>query len=178
VRCGVPLERGYVQVYTGDGKGKTTAALGLSLRAAGAGLRVVIVQFAKSGGSAEHEALKRFGDLVTVHACGTGAPVAEAPSPEDMKCAARGMELAREAVASGRCDVLVMDEACFAASRGLVAVEDLVSLARTKPERMELVITGRGAPAALVELADLVTEMRCVRHYHDRGVVARKGVER
>ncbi len=174
----MPWERGYVHVYTGDGKGKTTAALGLALRAVGAGVRVFIAQFAKGEACGEHAALERFADLITLRRYGRGSFLGERPTEEDMKLAARGLDEARDAVASGEYPLVILDEANFAASRGLLAVDDLLDLMDNRPSGVELVLTGRRADPRLIDRADLVTEMRNVKHYHARGVVARKGIEK
>ena len=170
--------RGYVQVYTGDGKGKTTAALGLALRAAGAGLRVFIAQFAKGRASAEHAALGRFRDLIALRHYGGGRFLRGEPGPEDVRLAREGFLAARDAVMSGDYAVVVLDEANVAARFGLFGVDDLLELIDRKPREVELVITGRWADPRVVAKADLVTEMREVRHYHSRGVRARAGIER
>lgn len=172
------LEQGFLQVYTGSGKGKTTAALGLTLRAAGAGLRVFLAQFAKGTPTSELAALERFADLVTVRQYGGGRFIRGGPAPEDIAAARTGLEEVRRVMASGGCDVMILDEACVAADLGLITQEELLELAAARPPRMEMVITGRRAEARLLERADLVTEMREVRHYYAAGVVARTGIEK
>jgi len=170
-------ERGRVQVYTGGGKGKTTAALGLTLRAAGAGLRVFFCQFLKGRPTSELAALERFKDLVTVRRFGGCRFVRGQPSAEDVKAARQGLETAREALTSGGYDVVILDEACPAARCGLLTTGDLLSLADARPAATELVFTGRDAPQELVERADLVTEMRETKHYYGQSVAARRGIE-
>lgn len=173
----MPLDRGYLQVYTGEGKGKTTAAMGLALRAAGRGLRVFIVQFAKAQPTGEVEALRRFAPQVEVRRFGTGAFIVGTPSPADIAAAREGLACARQAVSSGRWDLLVLDEASVAVRLGLFPVDELLALVEAAGSRMEIVVTGRGADPRLLERADLVTEMREVRHYYARGVQARAGIE-
>jgi cob(I)alamin adenosyltransferase len=171
------LDRGYLQVYTGDGKGKTTAAVGLAVRAAGAGLRVLIVQFAKAQPSGELVILRRLAPQIEVRQFGTGQFITGAPSAADRAAAREGLACAREAARSGQWDVLILDEASVAAWLGLFPVDDLLAIADLADGRMEIVITGRKADPRLVERADLVTEMREVRHYYARGVAARTGIE-
>ena len=169
--------QGFVQVYTGDGKGKTTAALGLALRAAGAGLRVYFGQFIKNADYSEIKALARFADCITVRQFGRGCFLLTEPAPEDRAAARRALEGLSEALVSGGYDLVIADEANVAVALGLIEPDDLVSLIDLRPEQVELVLTGRGAPDAVLARADLVTEMRCVRHYYDRGVLARQGIE-
>jgi cob(I)alamin adenosyltransferase len=171
------MERGYVQVYTGDGKGKTTAALGLAVRAAGAGMRVFIAQFAKGMRSSELVALARFAPLVEARQYGTGRFITDAPSPGDAAAAREGLADARAAIESGAWDMIILDEANIATWFGLFSVEELLALIDLAGGRMEIVITGRRADPRVIERADLVTEMREIRHYHTRGVQARTGIE-
>ena len=170
--------QGFVQVYTGDGKGKTTAALGLALRAAGAGLRVYFGQFIKNADYSEIKALARFADCITVRQFGRGCFLLTEPAPEDRAAARRGLDGVRRALVSGDYDLVIADEANVAVHRGLIDEADLLALIDTRPPRVELVLTGRGAPAAVLARADLVTEMRAVRHYYDQGVGARVGIEK
>ena len=170
--------QGFVQVYTGDGKGKTTAALGLALRAAGAGLRVYFGQFIKNADYSEIKALARFADCITVRQFGRGCFLLTEPAPEDRAAARRGLDGVRRALVSGDYDLVIADEANVAASRALIDEAALLELIDLRPPQVELVLTGRGAPAAVLARADLVTEMRAVRHYYDRGVAARVGIEK
>ena len=172
------LKKGYIQVYTGDGKGKTTAALGLSLRAAGAGLKVYIAQFIKSGDYSEIRALERFADRIRVDQFGLGRFIKGQPAPEDVAAASQGLLAIREALSSNRYQMIVMDEANVAARLGLFAVDELLAIMNGKPDTMELVITGRGADPRVVANADLVTEMQAVKHYFRSGVAARVGIEK
>lgn len=169
--------QGFVQVYTGDGKGKTTAALGLALRAAGAGLRVYFGQFIKQGAYSELAGLARFADCITVAQFGLGRFVGREPAAEDREAAGQGLRELRRALVSGAFDLVIADEANVAVALGLIEPDDLVALIDLRPEQVELVLTGRSAPDAVLTRADLVTEMRCVRHYYDRGVLARPGIE-
>jgi cob(I)alamin adenosyltransferase len=169
--------RGYVQVYTGDGKGKTTAALGLIVRAVGAGLRVFFVQFVKGRASSEIRTLRSRFPEVTVRQFGRVTFIRGKPSGRDVAAAERGFRELRRAVHSGRYDLVIADEANVALSLGLLDRDEMLSLVEDKPENVELIITGRGASRALIRRADLVTEMRPVKHYYDAGVKGRPGIE-
>jgi cob(I)alamin adenosyltransferase len=169
--------RGCVQVYTGDGKGKTTAALGLALRAAGAGLPVFIGQFCKARRAGEHVALERFADLITVRQYGTASFITGEPSDEDRALAQRGLAEAGEALGGGRYRVVILDEVDLATHFGLVSVEDVLALIAARPPQVELVLTGRRADPRVIAAADLVTEMVEVKHPYADGLPARKGIE-
>jgi cob(I)alamin adenosyltransferase len=170
-------QRGYVQVYTGNGKGKTTAAFGLALRAAGAGLPVFIAQFVKRGDYSEIHAFERFGDLITVRQYGRDNFIRREPTEEDIQAARNGLEEVRGILDSGRFRVVILDEANIATYFKLISVDDLLALIGSKPAEVELVITGRNADARVIQRADLVTEMQEVKHYYASGVQARKGIE-
>jgi len=169
---------GYIQVYTGDGKGKTTAALGLALRAAGAGLKVYIAQFIKSGDYSEIKALARFADAITVEQFGLGRFFKGQPAPEDVAAARKGLQAIRHALESEAYQVVIMEEGNVAAMCGLFPVEEILALMEAKPRAVELVITGRGADRRVIQKADLVTEMQAVKHYYQAGVAARIGIEK
>ncbi|MFO7931247.1 MAG: cob(I)yrinic acid a,c-diamide adenosyltransferase [Desulfosalsimonas sp.] len=171
------MEKGYIQVYTGDGKGKTTASLGLSLRAAGAGLRVYIAQFMKKGEYSEIRALHRLSDRITVDQFGTGRFIRGKPDPKDMEAAEKGLAAVYEAMRSGTYDLVVLEEANVAYGAGVLTEKDLLDVIEAKPEGVELVFTGRGGAPAVMEKADLITEMTPVRHYFEDGVPARTGIE-
>jgi cob(I)alamin adenosyltransferase len=172
------MRKGYVQVYTGNGKGKTTAALGLAVRAAGAGLRTFIVQFIKSRKCSEHALLDELSDRITVQQCGKGLLLGRKPSPADVRAAQEGYAAARSALLSREYDVVILDEANVAAHYGLITVPDLLDLLAIRPKGIELVITGRYAHERIIEAADLVTEMREIKHYGKQGVTARRGIEK
>lgn len=169
---------GYVHVYTGDGKGKTTAALGLALRAAGAGWSVFLGQFLKGMTSSELESLGRFADQITVRRYGRSDFVDRVPKDSDRDLARRGLAECREALASGRYALVILDEANVAAAMHLVAMDELLDLIDARPASVELVLTGRWADPRVIARADLVTEMREVKHYYRQGVAARVGIER
>lgn len=171
------LKHGYVHVYTGDGKGKTTAAIGLAVRAAGAGLKVYIGQFIKGRNYSELIALKAFSDLITVEQYGRGCFISGKPSEEDRLCALDGLKRLREVLISQKYNIVIADEACCAVKMGLLTDKDLIDLITLKPADIELVFTGRCAPRKLIEKADLVTYMRCIKHYYEEGVKARRGIE-
>ncbi len=170
--------KGYVHVYTGDGKGKTTAALGLAIRAAGAGLKVFFAQFLKSGDYSEHKALRRFSDIIEVRQYGRGCFIRGKPADEDIEAAKKGLSEVREIVSSGRYDVVILDEANIAVFYGLIEVDQLLEIIKNRPSHVEIVITGRNADPKLIEEADLVTEMKEIKHYYKKGVLARIGIER
>lgn len=170
--------RGYVQVYTGDGKGKTTAALGLAIRAVGAGLRVFIAQFVKGMEYSELKALRKFSDSVVVRQYGRDCFIYRGPEEKDRELAGEGLQEVQEVVAGGQYDLVILDEANIATYFNLFPVEDLLELIRRKADRVEIVITGRRADARVIEAADLVTEMKEVKHYYRNGVQARDGIER
>lgn len=170
--------KGYTQIYTGDGKGKTTAALGIVVRATGAGLRVYFGQFLKSRKSSEIRTLeKRFPD-VTVETFGSGRFVKGKPSAKEIAAAGNGLEKVRRALLSRSYDVVIADEINVAVALGMLGVKELGALILDKPDSVELILTGRSAEKRLCRLADLVSEVRNVKHYYSRGIPARKGIEK
>jgi cob(I)alamin adenosyltransferase len=171
------MMQGYLQVYTGEGKGKTTAALGLTVRAVGAGLKVYIGQFLKKFDYSEIKGLRRFGDQVVVEQYGSDSHVIGKPRPEDAAAARQGLVQLKQALDSGAYDVVIADEINVAHHFGLLSAQDLMALITRRPAHVELVLTGRWAIAAVMDAADLVTEMKAVKHYYEQGVTARKGIE-
>ncbi len=172
------LEKGLVQVYTGNGKGKTSAAFGLALRATGRGLKVCIIQFIKGGFD--------YGELyvadklpgLKLKAFGRGKFVSEKkPDKEDVDLAEEALKTAEEAVKSREYDVIVLDEVNVALNLKLIRIERVLQLIKEKPAQTELVLTGRKAPKEIIEAADLVTEMVEVKHPYNKGFKARKGIE-
>jgi len=170
--------KGYIQVYTGNGKGKTTAAIGLAIRAAGAGLKVFIAQFIKMGEYSEINALKRFSDLITIEQYGLGLFTKGKPSPEDIQAARKGLERIEKIIDLRKYHVIILEEANVAVSYGLFSVKDLLKIIDKKPDDVEIVITGRDARPEIIERADLVTEMKEIKHYYQKGVRARVGIEK
>ena len=180
------MDKGYLQIYTGEGKGKTTAALGLALRALGAGLSVFLGQFIKGMRYSEIEALDRLAKAflkkdgstaLEVRQFGRGCFIRRAPEPADIEAAASGLAAARQAMLSGKWDLVILDEINVALSIGLLSEAEVLGFLDERPETVELVLTGRGAPASLIERADLATEMKAVKHYYKQGVEGRKGIE-
>lgn len=172
------FSKGYVQVYTGDGKGKTTAALGLALRASGHGLHTYIGQFMKGQRYGELAALRDH-PYITLEQYGDVHHIYEdRVAPDDVARAQRGLERAREAMLSGEYDIVVLDEVNVSVWFGLLETEEVLALLDERPAKVEVVLTGRRAPDELIDRADLVTEMRMVKHYYEQGVVARPGIER
>ena len=169
--------KGRFQIYTGSGKGKTTAALGLTLRAAGAGLRTYLGQFLKRRRTGEVRMLGERFPEVTVEQYGRSGFVSEKPSPADVEAARRGLRKLRRALLGGNYDVVIADELTVAIRLGLVREEDAMDLIAQRPAGVELVLTGRGAGRRIIRQADLVTDMRKVKHYFDRGTKARRGIE-
>ncbi len=167
----------FVHVYTGDGKGKTTAAVGLTVRAAGAGRRVFFAQFLKGRPAAELISLRRLNGQVTVRRFGGVDFVRDGGTASDADEAATGMAEAFAAVWSGRYSLIVLDEINLAVSMGLVNAADVLSLIDSLRPGTTLVLTGRYAPANLLAAADLVTEMVEVKHYYRQGVSAIEGIE-
>jgi len=191
--------KGYVQVYTGNGKGKSTAAIGLAIRALGAGKRVMILQFMKAQAYSEHKILPEISENLTVET--VGKPffiIKEGSMPEDelvkwrdqavifppgqppqeyLKIVAQGIAKAQEVIMDGKYDVVILDEINVALHFGLVTWQQVKTLIEQKAEGVELVLTGRGAPPELISRADLVTEMREIKHYYTQGIQARKGID-
>lgn len=170
------MRTGYVQVYTGDGKGKTTAALGLALRAFGAGWRVLFAQFIKARETSEIRYLRERVPGITVEQYGRGM-TRGAGSDEDRAAAQQGLVRLRERMAGGEYDLVIADELNVALAKELVPLEAVLDLIRNKPPQVELVLTGRGAHPDVIAHADLVTEMRCIKHYLNAGIPARAGIE-
>jgi cob(I)alamin adenosyltransferase len=174
----VGLERGYTQVYTGDGKGKTTAALGLTLRAIGYNLKIFIAQFIKGMEYNEIKALREFKDNVTIKQYGKGCFIRKKPSETDIKMAENGLKEIKQVLTSGTYNIVILDEINVALHFNLIKVKDLVEIIKAKPEKVELILTGRKAKKEILEIADLVTEMKEIKHYYTRGVMAREGIEK
>lgn len=173
------LKQGFVQIYTGNGKGKSTAAIGQAVRAAGFGLKSYIAQFMKEYPYNELISLKYLSEWITIEQFGGDEFVykKEHPSKEELGRAKIGLQSAKEKMLSREYDIIVLDEALVAIYFKLIETKDLVQFIKQKPENVELILTGRYCLDELIELADLVTEMKEVKHYYQKGVTSRKGIE-
>jgi len=160
------LAKGFIQIYTGNGKGKTTAAIGQAVRAAGAGLKTYIAQFMKDYPYSELESLKLLKDFIEVEQfCGDEFVYKrQLPDESEIKKASDGLSIAKEKMLSGNYDIIILDEV-------------IVELIDSKPESVELILTGRYCPDELISKADLVTEMKEIKHYYSKGITSRKGIE-
>lgn len=170
--------KGLVQVYTGEGKGKTTAALGLAMRAAGWGWRVLIIQFLKGRDTGELHFLARLKPEIEIVQVGSPDFVRTCEEyANEVERARQGLTLAQAAIAGGDYQLVILDEALMALSLGLLNLDEVLALVHTKPDSVELVLTGRGAPPQVLAEADLVTCMKEVKHPYQRGIEARQGVD-
>ena len=170
--------KGYVQVYTGDGKGKTTAALGLAMRAFGAGLNVYIAQFVKGMDYSELATMEALSENISLKQYGRNCFIKKAPQEADIQAAQDGLKEVKKIMCSGKYQMIILDEANIATFYNLFTVDDLLDFIRAKPEDVELVITGRRADPRIIEAADLVTEMKEIKHYYQKGIQARDGIEK
>jgi len=167
----------YIQVYTGDGKGKTTAAIGLSIRAMGAGKNVFFAQFVKGQIYAEIKALEQFGEQICIKQYGLECFIVEKPKKEDIIKAQKGWEEVKKHILSGSYDLIILDEIHIAIYYKLLSLDDILETLKNKSPKTELVLTGRKAPKKIIDIADLVTEMKEIKHYYQKGVEAREGIE-
>lgn len=177
------LQHGYIQIYTGNGKGKTTASLGLAMRALGRGWKVLIIMFTK-GGNDYGELISfaslspDFKDKVKIVQAGLDRIVYSSNiSEEDKKQAQLGWKIAKRAIKNDEYQLLILDEANIALDLGLIELSDMIDLLKNKPDDMEIVLTGRNAKPEIIEIADLVSEIKPVKHYWDKGIKARRGIE-
>jgi len=173
------LEQGFVQIYTGNGKGKSTAAIGQAVRAAGFGARTYIAQFMKEFPYNELISLKYLAKWITIEQFGGDEFVykKELPGEEELAKARKGLLTSKEKMLSGEYDLIILDEAIVAIYFKLIETKDLIEFIKTKPTNLELILTGRYCPNELIELADLVTEMKEIKHYYQKGITSRKGIE-
>ncbi|MBM4351991.1 MAG: cob(I)yrinic acid a,c-diamide adenosyltransferase [Deltaproteobacteria bacterium] len=173
------MEKGLIQVYMGNGKGKTTAALGLALRAVGHGLKVLIIQFMKGNTEyGELESARKLSPCLTIKPFGRKVFVSETnPEEIDIQLALEGFSLAKTAIENKEFDIVILDEINLAVDYGLIPLSELLQLIDAKPTTVELILTGRNARPEIIEKADLVTEMVERKHYSNKGVSARKGIE-
>lgn len=170
------MDKGYIQIYTGNGKGKTTAALGLSLRAVCAGRKVFFGQFLKGMNYSELDAGKYLPGF-DLQQFGTDSFIFEKPGQEDIDAAREGLKRAEEVLVSGEYDIVVLDEVNLAVHYGMFAADELIEVLDKRRQKVEVVLTGRYAHSSLIEKADLVTEMKEIKHYYNDGVMAREGIE-
>jgi len=174
------LDKGLVEVYTGNGKGKTSAALGLALRAIGRGLKVCFVCFFKKNVTGEDLIAKQYlSEKLVIHQAGRPGFiwVDTKPLPKDHDLAKAAFELAKKVVESGEFDIVVLDEINPAMDLGLISVDEVLKLIKEKPPNVELVLTGRSAPREIIDVADLVTDMVEVKHWYNKGISGRLGIE-
>ena len=165
-----------IHVYTGKGKGKTTAALGLALRAAGAGLKVYIGQFIKGKDYSELKALNMIKNI-KLEQFGRGCFIKGKPGQKDIALACRGLDKTKRIIAQGIYDLVILDEVNIALRLGLLTLEDISAIIKNTPAKTELVLTGRCAHPRIIKMADLVTEMKEIKHYYRKGIKARRGIE-
>jgi cob(I)alamin adenosyltransferase len=171
------LGRGLVKILTGKGKGKTTTALGLALMAVGSGLRVYMMQFLKGRVTGESLAAARLHPDLTLRYWGRPGFVKRLPDSKDLALVKEGWDLARQIMADGEYDLVILDEINRVISLGMLSVEEVIKGLNQRSPKVEVVLTGRDAPAELIEIADIVTEMHPVKHYYQAGVKARRGIE-
>mgnify|MGYP002564970862 CR=1 FL=1 len=177
------MEQGLVHIYCGDGKGKTTCAFGLALRCAGTGAQVRIAQFLKSGDSGEVTAMQQFDNVELLRAKqGSKFTFQMNAAEKALSRASAARDKAERAWKAAdpeqKCDMIILDEIMAACTTGMVDTDELVSLIQTRPPELEVVLTGRNPPQALLDLADYITEMKKIRHPYDKGITARRGIER
>ncbi len=170
------MEKGYIHIYTGNGKGKTTAALGLALRSVCAGKKVYIGQFVKGMKYSEVKAEEYLLNF-KIEQLGRSCFIDRVPEQEDINAALDGLERCTEIISKGEYDVVILDEINIALFFKLFTVEDVIRMLEKRDHKVEIILTGRYAPKELIEVADLVTEMKEIKHYYAKGVMARKGIE-
>ena len=175
----INFKKGFVQIYTGNGKGKTTAAIGQAVRAAGFGLKTYIAQFMKEFPYNELKSLRYLSEWITIEQFGKDDFVykRELPKSEDIAKVRKGLEISRNNMLSGNYDIIILDEAIVSIYFKLIEVNELIEFIKSKPENIELILTGRYCPQELIDLADLVTEMNEVKHYYQKGITSRRGIE-
>jgi cob(I)alamin adenosyltransferase len=171
------MNKGYIQIYTGNGKGKTTAAFGLALRASAYGKKIFIGQFVKGMKYGELDSIKKFSDTITLKQFGRDCFIFNDPEPEDIQVAREGWDLVNSILNENSVDILILDEIGIAIHYKLISAAEVADFIKRKPTEMELILTGRYVPEELFELADLVTEMREIKHYYKADVPAREGIE-
>jgi cob(I)alamin adenosyltransferase len=165
-----------IQVYTGNGKGKTTAALGLALRAAGAGLKVYIGQFVKGRDYSELNALRKIKNI-KVEQFGRGCFIKKSPAKKDIELAKQGIEKIKKIISEEIYDMVILDEVNIVLKLNLLKLKDVIEVIGNAPKRLELILTGRYAHPNILKIADLISEIKEVKHYFKKGIKARKGIE-
>ncbi len=170
-------QKGYIHVYTGNGKGKTTAAIGIAMRAIGAGKKVFFAQFVKGMAYSEVKTMEHFAPNITVKQYGLNCFIYNAPTQADIDAAQKGFKEVTDIILSETYDMVVLDEANIAIYYQLLSVNELLDLLKRKPKSTEIIITGRYARKELIDFADLVSEVKEVKHYYTKGIEARKGIE-
>lgn len=168
--------KGYIHLYTGNGKGKTTAALGLALRATGANKNVYIAQFVKGMHYSELNSIKQLKNI-TLKQYGRNCFIEREPAAEDIEAAQNALKDIAVIMAEKKIDMLILDEVAIALHYKLISIDALLTLIKSKPAEMEMILTGRRAPDELYDIADLITEMKEIKHYYNNGVEAREGIE-
>jgi len=173
------LKQGFIQIYTGNGKGKSTAAIGQAVRAAGFGLKTYIAQFMKEYPYNELNSLKYLSEWITIEQfCGDGFVYKkELPGKDEIDKARRGLAKAKSKMLSGKFDMIILDEVCVSIYFGLFSDEEILTFMKQKPDKVELILTGRYCPNNLIEKANLVTEMKEIKHYNQDGIKSRQGIE-
>jgi len=171
------LEKGFIHVYTGDGKGKTTAAIGLGVRAAGAGLKVYMIQFMKGRRYSELDAIEKIPNFTVVQYGRDEFVSKKNPAKIDIDLAKQGFAHAHEIVKNGKQDIVILDEINVAIDYNLVTLDEVLKLVKEKPKHVEIVLTGRYAQQKLMKVADVVREMLEIKHPYQDGILARKGID-
>ncbi len=169
--------KGYIHVYTGNGKGKTTAAFGLAMRAVGASKKVFIAQFVKGKMYSEIKTAQQYLQTIVIKQYGLGCFIEKTPTEEDIRAAQKGLDEVTQIISSEYYDMVILDEVFIALFYKLFKTEEVIRIMKTKPANLELVLTGRYAPQEIIDLADLVTEMKEIKHYYNQGIEAREGIE-
>lgn len=170
------MDRGYIHIYTGNGKGKTTAALGLAIRAAGAGKKVFIGQFVKGMEYSELNILKDIPNI-SLELLGKECFIEKAPSEEDIRLARQGLDLCRDILSRGDYDLVILDEITIALYFNLFELDEVIDILKNRAPQVEVVLTGRYADDKLIEMADLVSEMKEIKHYYSQGLLSRQGID-
>ena len=171
-------KKGLLMIFTGNGKGKTTSALGLAFRAMGHGLRICMIQFIKGQGKyGELESAEHFPELMEVHVMGRGFTWASEDLEKDIAAARKAWDFAGKIIRAGKHDIIILDELTYLVTYGMIDEQVIIDILKSRPPWMHIVVTGRGATEQMIDAADLVTEMVAVKHPYENGIIARKGIE-